>query len=151
MTTKAKKKTTERPSSHPSSKSTPEQTQTPDFSTPGDDAKPKPKRSHPSKGRTYRVLGEGEGDYCIYEITPQGSQLPSGSLVPIPGTPRFESTSQAEKWIRSDSGDLMMGKQVMIFKAMEIMTIQVLNRPQIAIEKKPRILVKTPEVEDGEV
>ncbi|MEE8372654.1 MAG: hypothetical protein V3R87_02815 [Dehalococcoidia bacterium] len=136
-------------------KKTPTPTPTPveptNFATPGDDTQPKPKRSHPSKGRTYRVLGEGEGDYCIYEITPQGSQLPLGCLVPIPETPRFESTSQAEKWIRGESMDLLMGKQVMIFKAMEIMTIEVLNRPQISITKKPRILVKTPEAEDGAV
>lgn len=121
-----------------------------DLATPGDDAVPKPKRKHPSKGRSYRILGEGEGDYCIFEMADKDSQMPGGTLIPIPEVPRFEDTASAMRWVKTDSGDLLMGKQVMIFKAMEIMRINVLQKPQVNIEKKPRILIKTPEVEDGE-
>jgi hypothetical protein len=94
------------------------------------------------------VLGEGEGDYCIFQMIGQGQDLPAGSLVPIPSVPRFETTAQAERWVRTESGDLLMGKQVMIFKAMEVLRINMQTKPQLVIEKKPRVLVSTPEVED---
>jgi hypothetical protein len=118
--------------------------------TPGDDAQEQPKASHPTKGRRYRVLGAGEGDYCIYQITPDGSTLPKGSLIPIPEVPRFETTAEAMKWVRTDSGDKLAGKQIMVFQAMEICTISVINKPVVAIAKKPKIQVSGPETEEGE-
>ena len=87
------------------------------------------------------MMGQGEGDYCIYEIASPGADVPRGTLLPIPETPRFESTVEATKWIRTKSGDLLAGKQVMIFRAMEIMTIRVAARPIVEIESKPKILV----------
>jgi len=120
------------------------------LTTPGDDAAPNPTASHPTKGRRYRVLGAGEGDYCIYQIAPADSQFPKGCLIPIPEVPRFETTAEAMKWVRTDSGDKLAGKQIMIFQAMEICTISVVNKPVIAIEKKPKIQVSGPETEEGE-
>ena len=120
-----------------------------DLTTPGDDANPKPQASHPTKGRRYRVLGKGEGDYCIYQIAPQGSEFPVGCLIPIPDVPRFESTAEAMRWVRTDSGDKLAGKQIMVFQAMEICTINVVAKPQISIEKKPKIQVSGPETEAG--
>lgn len=117
--------------------------------TPGDDTKPQERASHPTKGRRYRVLGAGEGDYCIYQIAPEGSDFPSGCLIPIPEVPRFESTAEALKWIKSDSGDKLAGKQVMVFQAMEICTINVVNKPTVSIDKKPKIQVSGPETEEG--
>ena len=120
------------------------------LNTPGDDAEAQPKASHPTKGRRYRVLGKGEGDYCIYQIAPDGSDLPKGALVPIPDVPRFESTAEAMRWLRMDSGDKLAGKQVMVFQAMEICTINVVSKPSVSIEKKPKIQVSGPETEEGE-
>lgn len=112
--------------------------------TPGDDTQPQEKASHPTKGRRFRLLGQGEGDYCIYQLAPQESQLPTGCLVPIPDIPRFESTAEALRWIRANSGDLLAGKQVMIFQAMEILSIKVVNQPVVSIKKKQKIQVSGP-------
>ncbi len=113
--------------------------------TPGDDAAPQEPRKHPTKGRRFRVLGSGEGDYCIYQIAPPESQLPQGCLVPIPEIPRFATAAEAMRWIRADSADLLAGKQVMVFCAYEIMTINVVNKPQVSIERKPKVLIGGPE------
>lgn len=115
--------------------------------TPGDDAQAQDKASHPTKGRRYRLLGQGEGDYCIYQIAPQGGNLPVGCLIPIPDVPRFESTAEGLRWIRTDSGDLLAGKQVMVFQAMEILSINVVSKPQVSIEKKPKVQVGGPKPE----
>lgn len=121
----------------------------PDLTTPGDDAETP--KSQPARARRYRLLGKGEGDHCIYEITPDGSNLPVGTLVPIPNVPRFESAAEAEKWIRNESGDLLMGKQVMILRALEILAVVVEQRPAVSITKKPKLQVGGPtEGEDSE-
>jgi len=112
--------------------------------TPGDDATPQ-KAIHPTKGRRFRVMGQGEGDYCIYQIAGQDSQLPGGCLVPIPEVPRFSSCAEAMRWIRNDSGDSLAGKQVMVFCAHEILTIQVENRPRVNIQAKPKVQISGPE------
>lgn len=96
---------------------------------------------HPKRGVRKRVLGEGEGDYCIYEIAGQGSQFPAGTLIPIPDIPRFEDTVKAMAWLRKSSGDLLAGKQVMIFRAMEILSLQVEQKPTVTITSKPKIVV----------
>ena len=122
-----------------------------DLTTPGGDAEPQEKASHPTKGRRFRLLGKGEGDYCIYQIAPDGSQLPKGSLLPIPNVPRFEATAEAMRWIRSDSGDLLAGKQLMVLQAMEILSVNVVNKPVVSISKKQKIQVSGPgETEEGE-
>ena len=58
--------------------------------------------------------------------------------------PRVEATTEAVRWIKNESGDLLTGKQVMIFRAMEIMTIQVASRPTIEIISKPKVVVNDP-------
>jgi hypothetical protein len=114
--------------------------------TPGDDASPQSASAiHPTKGRRFRVMGAGEGDYCIYQIAPQDSQLPQGALVPLPEVPRFENHAGAMKWVRNDSGDLLAGKQVMVFCAHEILTITVENRPKVSINAKPKVQISGPE------
>ena len=104
----------------------------------------KPRESIPQRGIRKRVLGKGEGDYCIYQIATSGSDFPAGSLIPIPDVPRFEATTEAVRWIKNESGDLLTGKQVMVFRAMEIMTIQVASRPTIEIISKPKVVVNDP-------
>jgi hypothetical protein len=99
-------------------------------------------------------MGNGEGDYCIYQIAPQTSNLPSGCLVPIPNVPRFESTAEAKRWIKADSGDLLAKMQVMIVEVKDIGGkdiggIVVQNRPAVAINWKPKIKVSGPETVDG--
>lgn len=105
---------------------------------------PKGKVSHPKRGLRKRVLGKGEGDYCIYEIAGDGSEWPNGSLIPIPTVPRFEDTVKAMTWLRKESGDLCAGKQVMIFRAMEILSLQVEQKPTITISAKPKVTINAP-------
>lgn len=103
-----------------------------------------------AKGPRKRVLGEGEGDYLIYEIMGDGAQLPKGTLVPIPKVPQFEDTAKALKWIRNDSGDTLAGKQVMILRACEILSLRIAQRPTVVIEAKPKVAVSSgPEVSSG--
>lgn len=90
------------------------------------------------RGMRKRVLGEGEGDYCIYEIN-QDPKLPKGALVPLPGVPRFNDTISAVKWIKFESKDLLTNKQVMIFKACEVLTLQVVTKPTVVLAAKPKI------------
>ena len=89
-----------------------------------------------------RVLGNGEGDYCIYECAPKGSDMPKGTLIPIAGVPQFENTLAAMTWIRNESGDRLTGKQVMVFAAKEILDIRVQSKPVVSITTKPKTEVK---------
>ena len=121
-----------------------------DLTTPGDDADAKPQASHPTKGRRFRLLGKGEGDYCIYQLAPDGSQFPKGCLIPIPEVPRFENTAEARRWSEMESGDKLAGKQVMIFHVMDIGNFTVENKPVVTVNWKPKIQVSGPETEEGE-
>lgn len=100
---------------------------------------PSPKAS--SRGPRKRVLGEGEGDYLIYEIIGDGQQIPKGALMPIPGVPQFEDTQKALAWIRNSSGDLLAGRQVMIFQAREILSLMVQQKPTVVIQSKPKVAI----------
>lgn len=111
--------------------------------TPTDDQKPERKKI-PNRGIRKRVLGEGEGDYCIYEIAGSDSKLPKGALLPIPAIPRFEDTASAMKWIRNESADKLTGKQVMVFRACEILSLTVQHKPTVLIQTKPKVTVTPP-------
>lgn len=107
-------------------------------------AEPTASKPVPKRGTRKRVLGEGEGDYCIYEIAGTDTGLPKGALLPLPTIPRFEDTVSAIKWIRNESGDLLVGKQVMIFRACEILSLMVSSKPTITISTKPKVTVHQP-------
>ena len=106
--------------------------------TPTDSPVAPPRKKVPARGTRRRVLGKGEGDYCIYECAPSDSDMPKGSLIPIPEVPRFENSLQAMTWIRNESGDKLTGKQVMVFAAKEILDIRVATKPVISITTKPK-------------
>lgn len=97
-------------------------------------------RKKKPRGQRKRVLGSGEGDYCIYEIAPTDSGMPAGTLIPIPSTPRFQHTVEAMRWITKDSADLLAGKQVMIFRCMEILNLRLETKPRVVIEAKPKVV-----------
>jgi len=97
-------------------------------------------KPNPNRAKRKLVLGKGEGDYCIYEVVPPDStELPPGSLIPIPGVPRFRDTVKANAWIRKESGDLLHGKQVMIFRAMDLLRLSVEMKPVVRIVAKPKM------------
>lgn len=95
----------------------------------------------PQRGTRKRVLGDGQGDYLIYEMIGDGSPMPRGSLIPIPAVPQFVDTAKALSWIRNESGDLLAGKQVMIFRACEILSLVVQQQPKVVIQSKPKVTV----------
>lgn len=119
-----------------------EAAETPTDTAPGEAKEPRPKV--PQRGIRRRVLGDGEGDFCIYEIAPPSASYPRGTLMPIPGTPRFSDTGSALRWLKNESGDLLAGKQIMIFRACEILTLHVQQKPTVVIESKPKIVVHDP-------
>lgn len=106
-----------------------------------------PAKRVPQRGVRKRVLGDGQGDYAVYEVIGKGhAAIPAGSLIPIPKVPYFIDTAKALAWIRNESGDLLAGKQVMVFQAKEILTLRVQQQPRVVIEAKPKISVtKAPE------
>lgn len=115
--------------------------------TPTDEATP-PKKKAPKRGNRKRLLGDGEGDYCIYEVVGHGRDIPAGSLLPIPDVPRFVDTVKAVKWIRQQGANLLAGKQVMVLRAMEIMEIQIQTKTQVVIEAKQRKTIADPKTDD---
>lgn len=116
--------------------------------TPTDSEVPQPKPKQ-VRGPRRRLLGDGDGDYCIYQVIPQGDpHIPGGSLVPIPGVPRFTDTVKATAWVRKSSGDLLAGKQIMVFRAMEILDIQVRTKTAVVIEAKSRRPAADPKTDD---
>lgn len=118
--------------------------------TPTDEATPTTKgKKHAKRGTRKRLLGEGEGDYCIYEINGDPTKAPLGALFPIPSVPRFEDTVKALKWVRQESGDKLTGKQIMVMRAMEILDIQVQTKTSVVIQSKPRKPVNDPKTDDA--
>lgn len=117
-----------------------------DLTTPGDDANPLPRVS-PQRGKRYRVLGKGEGDVLIMEIAPPSTQLPKGTLTPIPGVPQFESKGEARRWVQADSKDLLANKQIMILQVHDIGSVQVEATPKVALNWKQKIQVAGPQGE----
>lgn len=111
---------------------------------PADPATTKPS-IHPTKGRRFRVLDGDDGDVCIVNLVGEGhASFPLGTLLPIEGVPRFQSKTEAKKWVRNDSGDLLSGMQIMIFTAHEIYNINVVNKPTVQITAKPKRRVSGP-------
>lgn len=116
----------------------------PDPTTP-----PKADRAkHPTKGRRFRVLDGDEGDVCIVRIIgANDKKFPAGTMLPITEVPRFETSTEAVKWVKNDSGDLLKGMQIMIFQAKELMSIKVESQPKVTITAKPKRQVSGPPVE----
>jgi hypothetical protein len=95
-----------------------------------------PIRRVPKRGYRKRVLGSGEGDFCIYVISDGNSGLPLGALVPIDGVPHFTSSLEAKRWILEASGNLLVNKQIMVFRAVEIINVVAKNVPTIELQAK---------------
>ena len=101
--------------------------------------------NHPTKGRRYRVLDGDEGDVCIVQCCTEGHlTFPAGTLLPIEGVPRFETKTQAKKWVAQCAGDLMSGMQFIIFTVNEVGNAKVENTPKISINWKPKKQIKGP-------
>lgn len=94
------------------------------------------------RGPAKRVLGDGDGDHCIYEIAPEDSGLPRGSLIPLPNVPRFRTTHEAVRWVRNESKDLLVGKQLMVLQAKEIFDVRTIVQHNVVMNCKPKVVAK---------
>ncbi len=110
---------------------------TDDTTTPVDPVEPG-KISLPQRGIRRRVLGHGDGDHCIYVIS-DGSGIPAGVLVPLPGVPRFTSAHAAKRWIRNESGDLLANKQIIIFKALDVINVVASTKRVLELQEKMKV------------
>lgn len=98
-------------------------------------AKPAAPRKKPTD---YRLFDDGGGDFRIYEIIPQGHErFPAGTLMPIPQMPGATTAREAQKLVRAKAEQLA-GKQIMVLRGIEIVRIQVDNKPRLMIDTKPR-------------
>ena len=85
---------------------------------------------------------------CIVAGVGDGHKVfPPGSLIPIEGAPRFETATEALKWVRNDSGDVLHGMRVMIFQAKEILKIDVESKPMVKVTAQPKRQITGPPVE----
>lgn len=116
--------------------------------TPTDEAPGKGKdtpKKVPARGTRKRVLGEGEGDYCVMQVADgKNGDTPRGALIPLPGIPRFENTIEAMKWIRNESGDQLTGKQIAVVAFKELLDIRVETKPVVKISAKSKVTVNKP-------
>lgn len=103
-----------------------------------------PQSAHPAKGRRYRLWPDG--DYCVFIVATEGGNLPVGTLTKVPDSPHFPGTKEAQKWI-DNTGDLLSGKQVAIFRGYDIMNITAETYSKVIIAKMPKHQVAGPEVE----
>lgn len=112
---------------------------------------PEQPKKVPARGKRMRVLDGDQGDYCVYEIAqPGAAKIPAGALLPIPTVPKFKNVADATKWIRNESGDKLSGKQVMIFRACEILSLTVQMKPTVVIQSKPKKVTNQPAAETSE-
>lgn len=98
----------------------------------------------PARGKRKRVLGKGEGDYKVMEVATGQGDVPKGALLPLPNTPQFEKTVDAMKWIRNESGDTLMGKQIAVIAFKELLDIRVETKPVVRISAKQKVVVNDP-------
>lgn len=126
---------TEKPDTKPSSAST----ESPAVST--DAGKTSSKKKLPSRGNRYRLFDDGDGDYRIYQIAPGTSDFPTGTLLPIPGVPGFDSVKEADAYI-DKSEDTFQRMQIMILKGCDIIALSVETTTKVRKNRKPKNLIK---------
>lgn len=102
--------------------------------------RPIPYTKVPQRGTRKRLL-EGGGDYCIYALTDHHENLPQGSLVPVEGVPRFDSVKRAKAWLQNQSGDLLANRQVIIFRAIELINVAVAITKRVTLIEKQKTIV----------
>lgn len=103
----------------------------------------------PTAANRYQLFDDGDGDYRIYEIAKQETNLPKGSLIPIAEVPGFASTYLARKFI-TNSGNQLEGKQMMILKGLEICSVDVETITKVGVKFKPKKAIGGPAASTGE-
>lgn len=121
-----------------------------DLATPGDDPEAPPRKKSPTRANRYRLFDDDTGDYRIYQLASKDSGLPAGSMMPVAEVPGFKSTYLAKKFIEN-SGDTFTGMQLMIFKGLDICSIDVEVIKTVKVNFKPKTAITGPAAgESGE-
>jgi hypothetical protein len=96
------------------------------------------------KPRRFQLFDDGQGDFRICEVVPPGSEhAPAGALIMLPELGGYPSATEAKQGLRK-SGQNLTGKQIMIVRAVEIVSIQLETKPRVLLESKPRKQVSGP-------
>lgn len=104
---------------------------------PGADTAKTPKPT-PNRKKRYSYFDDGK-DYVILAVQrdESGAPIPNGPLVLVPEVPRFESASEALRWIRQ-SGEKLQGLKVNVVRMMHSVSVVVENKPQITVNEDKR-------------
>ena len=102
----------------------------------------------PTSANRYQLFEDGQGDYRIYEVARQELKLPPGSLLPIQEVPGFLDGGVAKKWLKN-SGDLLKGKQVMVFKGIDVARIEAETITKVTVKFKTKKAITGPAVTEA--
>lgn len=102
-------------------------------------------RKMPQRGKRWRNYEDG--DYVVEQVAPDGSDLPKGCLIPLPGVGTFESVREALTWIKN-SGDVVSGMQLRVAKVQRVIQARTRKSVEVELVEKPRKLYKSPDPEE---
>ena len=93
-----------------------------------------------------KVFADGN-DVVILKVTEQGiwRRLPEPTpAAPTSGVPRFPTRPAAIAWLRGQGASMLGGAQVAVVRMMEVMFVEVVNRPKVSLLRRPKYLVTGP-------
>jgi len=90
-----------------------------------------------------KVFADGN-DVVILRVTDKGiwQRLPEPTPTsPTSGVPRFPTRPAAIAWLRGQGASMLGGAQVAVVRMMEVMFVEVVNRPKVSLLRRPKFLV----------
>jgi hypothetical protein len=66
------------------------------------------------------------------------------------GAPRFFTFAEAEKWIKTSSGDLLKGRSIVVFRVFDMMKADVRTETKVTLTRHKKTLRHGPGGEDGD-
>jgi len=90
----------------------------------------------PNRAKRYAIFDDG--DVRIFTIArPEDAPIPVGCLIPLEGSPGFQTAQDARSWLRR-SGGLPQGRRMLIAKIQAILELQEVTQPKIRLTERPR-------------
>jgi len=90
-----------------------------------------------------KVFADGN-DVVILRVTEKGiwQRLPEPTnAAPTSGVPRFPTRPAAIAWLRGQGASMLGGAQVAVVRMMEVMFVEVVNRPKVSLLRRPKFMV----------
>lgn len=106
----------------------------------GDTAPAQPKKSGRSKRYTFYEDGKDWVLLTIQRDPQSGAQVENGALIAIPGAPRFETSTEAVKWLKTpgETQATLTGFSVLVVKMGHKFSVTVEAQPAITIQEDQR-------------